>query len=94
MMIQFKSPSEKKTSGPGGKDENTRFTTNNQPNNTTMTTNAQTKLNTTTLKLCPLKDGDHKIWMCNKFKQQSASESYEILKKLKLLFFLFKFTHD
>ena len=86
MMIQFKFPSEKKTSGQGDKVKNTTFTTNNQPKNTTMGTKEQTKLNTTTLKQCPLKDGDHKIWMCNKFKQQSANERYETLKKLKLCF--------
>ena len=86
MMIQFKSPSEKKTSGSGDKVKNTTFTTNNQTKNTTMSTNEQTKLNTTRLKQCPLKDGDHKIWMCNKFKQQSANETYETLKKLKLCF--------
>ena len=51
-----------------------------------MSTNEQTKLNTITLKQCPLKDGDHKIWMCNKFKQQSAKKRYETLKKLKLRF--------
>ena len=65
MMIQFKSPSEKKTSGSG---------------------DIQTKLNTTTLKQCPLQDGDHKIWRCNNFKQKSANEGYETLKKLKLSF--------
>ena len=59
MMIQFKFPSEKKTSGPGDKVKNTTFTTNNQPKNTTLSTNEETKLNTTTLKQCPLKDGDH-----------------------------------
>ena len=31
MMIQLKSPPEKKTSGPGDKIKNTAFTTNNQP---------------------------------------------------------------
>ena len=86
MMIQFKFPSEKKTSGPGDKVKNTLFTTNNQPKNTTLSTNEQTKLNTTTLKQCPLKVGDHKLWMCNKFKQQNANERYETLKKLKLCF--------
>ena len=86
MMMQFKSPSEKKTSGPGDKVKNTTFITNNEPKNTTKSTNEQKKLNTTTLKQCPLKDGDHKIWMCNKFKQQNANERYEILMKLKLCF--------
>ena len=81
MMIQFKFPSEKKTSGPGDKVKNTTFTRNNQPKNTTLSTNEQTKLNTTRLKQCPLKEGDHKIWMCNEFKQQSANERYETLKK-------------
>ena len=74
MMIQFKSPSEKKISGPGDKVKNTTFTTNKQPKKATMSTNEQTKLNTTTLRQCPLKNGDHRIWMCNKFKQQSANE--------------------
>ena len=60
---------------------------NNQPKNTTNITKEQTKLNTTTLKQCPLKDGDHKVWMFNKLKQQSAIERYEALKKLKLFFF-------
>ena len=86
MMIQFKSPSEKKTSGPGDKDKKTTFTTNNQPKNTTKSTNEQAKLNTTTLKRCPIKDGDHKLWMCNKFKQQSANKRFETLKKIKLFF--------
>ena len=86
MMMQFKSPSEKKTSGPGDKDKNTTFTTNSQPKNTTKSTNEQAKLNTTTLNQCPLKDGDHKLWTCNKFKQQNANERYETLKKLKLCF--------
>ena len=49
MMIQFKS-SEKKTSSPGDKVKITMFTTNNQPKNTTLSTNEQTKLKTTTLK--------------------------------------------
>ena len=86
MMIEFKSPSEKKKSGPRDKVKNTTFTTNNQPKSITMSTNERTKVNTTTLKRCPLKDGDHKIWMCNKFKQQSANERYETLKNLKLCF--------
>ena len=86
MMIQFKSPAEKKISGPGDKVKNTTFTTNNQPKNTTMSKSEQTKLNTTTLKQCPEKDGNQKIWMCNKFKQQSANERCEILKKLNLCF--------
>ena len=86
MMIQFKFPSEKKRSGPGDKVENRTFTTNNQPKNTTMSTNEQTKLNTTTLKHCPLKTGDHKPWIRKKLKQRSANERYETLKKLKLCF--------
>ena len=85
MMILFKSPSEKKTSGPGEKVKKT-FTTNNQAENTTMSTNEQTKLNTTTLKHCPLKDGDHKIWIGNKFKKQSTNERCETLKKFELCF--------
>ena len=85
-LIQFKFPSEKKTSGPGDKDKNTMFTTDNQPKNTTMTTNEQTKLKTTTLKQCPLKDGDHKFWMCNKLKQQNANERYETLTKKNSVF--------
>ena len=85
LMIQFKSLS-KETSGPRDKVENTTFTTNKEPKNTTKSTNEQKKLNTTTLKQCPLKDGDHKIGMCNKFKQQNANERYETLKKLKLCF--------
>ena len=51
-----------------------------------MSTNEQIKLNTTTLQQCLPKDGDHKNWMCNKFKQQSANERYETLKKLKVCF--------
>ena len=86
IMIQFESPSEKKTTGPGDEVKNTTFTTNNLPKNTTMSTNEQTKLNTTTKKQCPLKDGNHKIWMCNKFKQQNSYERYETLNKLKLCF--------
>ena len=86
MMKQFKYPSEKKTSGPGDKGKNTTFTTKIQPKNTTMSSNEQTKLNTTTLKQCPLKEGDQKNWMCNKFKQQNANERYQTLKKLKLCF--------
>ena len=39
MVIQFKSPSEEKTSGPGDEVKNTMFTTNNQPKNTIMSTN-------------------------------------------------------
>ena len=83
MMIQINSPSEKKTSGPGDEVKDTTFTTNNQPKKATMSTNEQVKLNTTTLKQCPLKDGDHKN---SKLKQQSANERYETLKKLKLCF--------
>ena len=64
MMIQLKSPSEKKTSGPGEKCENTTFTSNDQLKNTTMSTSEQTKLNATTLKQCLLKDGDHKKFGC------------------------------
>ena len=40
-------------------------------------------------KQCPLKDGDHKLWMCSKFKQQSVNERYETLRKLKLCFCCF-----
>ena len=40
----------------------------------------------TTNKQCPLKDGDHKLWMCAKFRKQSVYERYETLKKLKLCF--------
>ena len=86
MMIHFKSPSEKKTSGPGDTVKNTKLTTNNEPKNTTKSTNEQKQLNTTTLKQCPLKDVNHKLWMCNKFKQQNTNEKYETLKKLKLCF--------
>ena len=50
MMIQFKSPPEKRTLCPGDKVKNTTITTNKQPKNTTMSANEQTKLNTTTLK--------------------------------------------
>ena len=58
MMIQFKSPSEKKTSVPGDKVKNATFTMNNQPKNAIMSVNEQAMVNTTTLKKCPLKDGD------------------------------------
>ena len=37
-------------------------------------------------KHCPLKDGNHSIWMCTKFKQQGVIERYETLKKFKLYF--------
>ena len=75
MMVQFKAPAEKKGFGQGDKVKNTNFAAvdSNKPP-------------TTSSKQCPLKDGDHKIWMCPKFKQQSVNERYESLKKLKLCF--------
>ena len=75
MMVQFKTSSEKKGSASKEKVKNSSFAANDQ-NKTTSTPNKQ----------CPLKDGDHKIWMCSKFKQQSVNERYETLKKLKLCF--------
>ena len=37
-------------------------------------------------KLCLLRDGEHKIWMCNKFKQQAVNKVFETLKKLTICF--------
>ena len=72
---KFKTPFEKKATGSTEKAKTSTFAANDQG-----------KPTSTSTKQCPLKDGDHKIWMCNKFKQQAVNERYETLKKLKLCF--------
>ena len=75
MMVQFKTPFDKKASGSTEKVKTSTFVANDQ-GKTTSSSNKQ----------CPLKDGEHKIWMCSKFKQKTVNERYEMLKKLKLCF--------
>ena len=71
MMVQFKTPFEKKATGSTEKVKTSIFAANDQG-----------KPTSTSIKQCPLKDGEHKLWMCNKFKQQAVNERYETLKKL------------
>ena len=52
----------------------------------TFAANEQNKSTSLSTKQCPFKDGDHKIWMCTKFKQQGVNERYETLKEYKLCF--------
>ena len=75
MTVHFKSQSEKKA-----------YSNTEKVKTSTFVSIDQTKTNSVSNKQCPLKDGDHKIWMCTKFKQQSVNERYETLKKLKLCF--------
>ena len=74
MMVQFKTPFDKKASGLTEKVKTSTFVANDQGKTTSSN------------KQCPLKDGEHKIWMCSKFKQKPVNERYETLKKLKLCF--------
>ena len=75
MMVQFKTPFDKKASGSTEKVKTSTFVANDQ-GKTTSSSN----------KRCPLKDWEHKIWMCSKFRQKTVNERYETLKKLKLCF--------
>ena len=75
MTVQFKSQPEKKVS-----------TQSEKVKTSTFAANEQNKTSSASSKQCPLKDGDHKIGMCTKFKQQSVNDRYETLKKLKLCF--------
>ena len=75
MMVQFKTPFEKRAIGSTEKVKTSFFAANDQG-----------KTRSPSTKQCPIKDGEHKIWICNKFKQQAVNEKYETLKKLKLCF--------
>ena len=75
MMVQFKTPFEKRATGSTEKVKISTFAANYQ---------GETRSPST--KQSPLKDGEHKIGMCNKFKQQAVNERYETLKKLKICF--------
>ena len=74
MMVQFKTPFEKKSTGSTEKVKTSTFAVNDRG-----------KPTPTTTKQCRLKDVQQ-IWMCNKFKQQAVNERYETFKKLKLCF--------
>ncbi len=37
-------------------------------------------------KQCPLEDGEHKIWNCQKFKEMDVQKRYEAIKKLKICY--------
>ena len=75
MTVQFKSQPEKKS-----------YSNTEKVKTSTFAANEQNKSTSAPTKQCPLKDGDHKIWMCTKFKQQGINERYETLKKYKLCF--------
>ena len=75
MMVQFKTPFDKRASGSTEMVKTSTFVANDQ-GKTTSSSNKQ----------CPLKDCEHKIWMCSKFKQKTVNERYETLKKLKVCF--------
>ena len=75
MTVQFKSQSEKKGHVNTEKVKTSTFAANEQNKSTPAST-----------KQCPLKDGDLKIWMCTKFKQQGVNERYETMKKYKHCF--------
>ena len=75
MTVQFKSQSEKKGYANTEKVKTSTFAANEQNKSTSAST-----------KQCPLKDGDHKIWMCTNFKQQGVNERYETLKKYNFCF--------
>ena len=70
MTVQFKSQPEKKCYSKTEKVKILTFAANEQNKSTSAPT-----------KQCPFKDGDQKIWMCTKFKQQGINERYETLKK-------------
>ena len=72
-MVQFKTPFEKRATGSTEKVKTSTFGANDQG-----------KTRSPSTKQCPLKGGEHKFWMCNKFKQQAVNERYETLKKMKL----------
>ena len=75
MTVQFKSQSEKKG-----------YSNTEKVKTSTFAANEQNKSTSPSTKQSPLKDGDHKIWMCTKFKQQAVNERYETLRKYKLCF--------
>ena len=75
MTVQFKSQPEKKG-----------YSNTEKVKTSTFAANEQNKSTSAPTKQCPLKNGDHKIWMCTKFKQQGVNERYETLKKYKLCF--------
>ena len=63
MMVQFKTPFDKKAYGSTEKVKTSTFVANDQ-GKTTSSSNKQ----------CPLKDGEHKIWMCSNFKQKLSTK--------------------
>ena len=70
------------------KDSGKTFGKKETPKNTTYVSNSQHK-NGTNYSVpinCPLKDGEHKLWNCPKFKQEKVTERYDTVKKLKLCF--------
>ena len=75
MTVQFKSQPEKKV-----------YSNTEKVKTSTFAANEQNKSTSAPTKQCPLKDGDHKVWMCMKFKQQGVNERYETLNKYKLCF--------
>ena len=75
MTVQIKSQPEKKG-----------YSNTEKVKTSTFAANEQNKLTSAPTKQCPLKDGDHKIWISTKFKQQGVNERYELLKKYKLCF--------
>ena len=42
---------------------------------------------------CPLKDGEHKIWQCEKFKKKKIAERHEAVRKCNLCFSCLGFGH-
>ena len=75
MTVQFKSQPEKKG-----------YSNTEKVKTSTFAANEQNKSTSASTKQCPLRDGDHKIWMCMEFKQQGVNERYETLEKYKLCF--------
>ena len=54
----------------------------------TFVSSHQTKTTSASNNQCPLKDGDHKLWMCTKFKNKVETEdrNFEEIEVLLLLF--------
>ena len=84
LLVQYRSNTDKKGASQGEKARSsgtvltTTFTNKEKQ--------GQVKSSKSDSKTCPLNDGEHKIWGCDKFKKQSPTDRYETVKKLKLCF--------
>ena len=82
MRLQFGSTSDKtRTNFTRDKAKRTSFAATSDSNSPTKTQ-------------CPLKDGDHKIWQCEKFKKMNLAERHETVTKCNLCFFRLSAGHS